>query len=240
MLMKISSQGNQLLQFNEPWKTIKEDEEQVKAVINMSLQIVAVLSVITHPFLPETSAKMRTMLKLKPIDSKGALDKLLFNLSEGEVVLKAKHKLGEAEHLFSRVDDELIEAQMNKLKAKEETTSSKVMIEAIKDSIQYDDFAKMDIRVARIKHAEKVAKADKLLKLELELGEESRTVVSGIAEHYKPEEIVGKYVSYLANLAPRKLRGIESQGMILLAEDGNGKLSFVTPEDELSTGSIIK
>lgn len=154
-------------------------------------------------------------------------------LGEGEALVKGGHKVNGPTHLFERIDDSVVEAETAKLSATEEVKSP------IKDEITYDDFVKMDIRTATILSAEKVKKADKLLKLQLQLGFEERTVVSGIAEHYSPEEVVGKKVALLANLAPRKIRGVESKGMILMAEDENGKLGFVSPPEHWQDGSNV-
>ncbi len=247
LLMDISTKGNQILQFNEPWKTIKEEPETVKVVMNLCLQYVAAIGVISRPFMPFTSDKIRVLLNQKPLNEKGELEKLLDKLAEGETILKKGHKIGEPVHLFTRIDDTVIKNQMDKLAATDTSTSlqpvsaeSASQAPDLKSEITYDDFAKLDIRTATIIHAEKIEKADKLLKLTLDLGFEQRTVVSGIAEHYAPETIIGKKVSLLANLAPRKMKGVESQGMILMAENGNGKLSFVSPDDDWDNGQMIK
>ncbi|MFZ1456044.1 MAG: methionine--tRNA ligase subunit beta, partial [Saprospiraceae bacterium] len=157
------------------------------------------------------------------------------------------HKIGEPLHLFTRIDDALIQQQIDKLNATDQSNQLPVQdntntapTQPMKSEITYEDFTKLDIRTATIVQAEKIEKADKLLKLTLDLGLEKRTVVSGIAEHYKPEEVVGKKVSLLANLAPRKMKGVESQGMILMAEDSNGKLSFISPDENWENGQIIK
>ena len=244
-LMKISSQGNQLLQFNEPWKKIKEEPETVKAVMNLGLQVVAALSVVIYPFLPFTSARMRSLLNLAEIKGDGELEALLVKLSEGENAIPTGHLIDKAVHLFSRIDDEVIATQKAKLgatKKKETPVVAPVVSKEMKEekaTIEYNDFVKMDIKVATITHAEAVPKTDKLLKLQLDVAGEERTVVSGIAQHYKPEDIIGKQVSLLANLAPRKLRGVVSQGMILMAEDSDGKLSFVAPDVAVASGSVI-
>jgi methionyl-tRNA synthetase len=239
VLMEISTKGNQILQFNEPWKQQKEMPEMVKPVMNICLQYVAAISIICRPFMPFTSDKMRALLQLPKIKETGELDDLLFRLSEGEPIVEAGHKISVPDHLFSRIDDGVIAAQIDKLKAndvKEASTEST----KLKDEITYDDFSKLDIRTATILEATKVEKADKLLQLTLDLGFEKRTVVSGIAQHYTPEEVVGKKVSLLANLAPRKIRGVMSQGMILMAEDDNGGLSFVSPGDDWPNGAEVK
>jgi len=226
-IMQISSAGNQILQLNEPWKMIKEDEDTVKVVMNLSLQYLTALSVIIRPFIPKASDRLRNLLNLPAIKEEGEILALLDDLAEGKHLIIAGHKVDKATHLFSRIDDEAITKQMEKLMS---NAPEALEIESnIKDTIQYDDFMKMDIRTATITSAKKVEKADKLLEINLDLGFEKRTVVSGIAQYYKPEEIIGQNVLLLANLAPRKIRGVESKGMILMAEDQEGKLSFVAP-----------
>ncbi len=243
-LMDISTKGNQILQFNEPWKNIKEQPELVKVVMNLCLQYVAALGVLCRPFMPFTSDKIRHLLNQKPIEEKGELEKMLNELAEGNCLLKKGHKIGTPQHLFTRIDDATIEKQIDKLHATSVTegasVASDIQIVPMKEEVNYDDFARMDIRTATIIHAEKVEKADKLLKLTLSLGSEQRTVLSGIAQHYSPEEIIGRQVCLLANLAPRTMRGIESQGMILMAENSEGKLSFVSPSSGWENGQCVK
>lgn len=243
-VMEISSLGNQLLQFNEPWKLQKTEPELVKIVMNLSVQYVAALSVIVRPFLPFLSDKLRKLLNLDLITESGELKTMLDALAEGEHLVPVGHKVGEPEHVFTRVDDDLIQKQVDKLQASKENTSAAadtINYAPIKEEISYDDFMKMDIRTATVLEAEKVKKADKLLKITLDVGFETRTVVSGIAQHYKPEDIIGQKVSYLVNLAPRKIRGVESAGMILMAEDSSGKLVFVQPsEPEFENGGGIR
>jgi len=247
-MMNISAKGNQLLQFNEPWKLIKEDPESVKAIMNLALQIVNVLSITMQPFLPFTSAKLRKILNLSPLNN-GALLELLDELALGDLPLETGHVINEAVHLFSKFDDDLIQKQIDKLKnsqkeiisvnvPKNKANNNKDTFSE-KNIINFDDFTKLDLRIGTIKTAEKVKKADKLLKLSIDLGKEVRTVASGIAEHYSPEEIIGKKVVLLANLESRKIRGIESQGMILMAEDKSGKLSFLNTDIEIENGSIV-
>jgi methionyl-tRNA synthetase len=173
------------------------------------------------------------------IEEKDEFLEMLNALCEGFVLLEAGHKIGEANHLFTRIDDDVIHKQMDKLKANDKKQEEKAETET-KTEIAFDDFTKLDIRTATITAAEAVKKADKLLKLEVDLGYEQRTVVSGIAEFFKPEEIVGKQVSLLTNLAPRKIRGVLSQGMILMSEDKNGKLAFVSPPENWPNGSTIR
>lgn len=242
VLMDISTKGNQILQFNEPWKKIKEEPESVKAVMNLCLQYIAALGILCRPFMPFTSDKIRVLLNQKPIEEKGELNKMLDLMCEGGVILKKGHLIGQPVHLFSRIDDDTIQQQINKLAASSHTEETPAENNApmLKPEISYEDFQKMDIRTATVVAAERIEKADKLLKLTLDLGFERRTVVSGIAEHYTPENVVGRKVSLLANLAPRKMRGVESQGMILMAENGDGRLSFVSPEEGWQDGQVIK
>lgn len=240
-IMELSSMGNSILQYNEPWKTINDDPESVKVVINFSLQVVAALSVVVRPFLPFTSDKMRTMLNMEPIKESGELVRMLDDLAEGLPLLAAGHYVEKPEHLFTRIDDKVIQEQVDMLNQPETTlTENEFSGEPVKENIDYDLFSKMDIRTGTILKAGYVPKADKLLELEVDLGFEKRTIVSGIAQHYKPEEIVGKAVLVLANLSPRKLRGIVSNGMILTAEDAEGNLVFVQPATAVSPGSTVK
>ncbi|MBP7184199.1 MAG: methionine--tRNA ligase [Saprospiraceae bacterium] len=246
-IMEISSRGNLLLQANEPWKRIKDEPEMVASLLNVCLQIVTAISVISAPFLPFTSDKLRKMLNLPALSENDALLKILDNLSEGIPIIEVGHLLNEPSHLFNRIPDEVIDQQIEKLKQQsllleQSTVSSdeENTFDPLKEEILYDDFSKMDIRTGKIVAAEKVPKADKLLKLEVDLGFEVRTIVSGIAEHFLPEEIIGKQVLVLANLAPRKLRGIESKGMILMAENKAGKLAFVSPTETWENGRVVK
>jgi methionyl-tRNA synthetase len=240
-LMGISSTGNQLLQFNEPWSLQKDDPETVKVVMNLGMQYVAALSYAMYPFLPFTAQKLRKMLNLPEILNEGGWEEMMMQLAENELVIPVGHKVNIGEHLFTRLDPETIDAQITKLNKPPESGKDAAADAPakIKSEIQYDEFAKLDIRTARILQAERVKNADKLLKLELDLGFEKRTVVSGIAQHYEPEKIVGRDVLILVNLAPRKIRGVESKGMILMAEDKAGKLCFVAPESEWEVGASV-
>jgi len=240
ILMEISSAGNALLQFNEPWKTVKEEPEMVKVVMNLSLQIVAALSVAIRPFLPFSANRLRKMLNLMPLEDQGELLATLNELVEGNPVLPAGHAIGQADHLFSRITDEVIQQQIDKLEKAHagDSVAAPVTVPTdqqspnympLKDVIQFDDFAKMDIRTGQILTAEKVEKSKKLLRLQVDLGMEQRTILSGIAEHFQPEQVIGQQVIVLTNLAPRMMMGTESQGMILMAEDAEGRLSFVSP-----------
>lgn len=243
-VMGLSSKGNQILQFNEPWKTVAENPEKVKVVMNLVLQYTAALRVVCQPFMPFTSDKITELMQLPPLKGKGDLVKMLDGLSEGKPIIKAGHVIGQPNHLFTRIDDALMEYQINKLKSKQPVETPNASEPStkpnLKDSIQFDDFQKLDLRIATITEAESVPKADKLLKLSLDLGFEKRTVVSGIAQHYRPDDIIGKQVILVANLAPRTMRGIESQGMILMAENGHGQLCFVSPENTWDNGFPVK
>ena len=228
--MNLARLGNKYLAETEPWKLIKTDENRVKTILNISLQISASLSIILEPFLPFTAEKIRKILNIEKIswDQLGEHD-----------LLQAGHQIGKAELLFAKIEDKEIEYQINKLLATKEQNKEENH-PPVKDEVTFDDFQKMDIRSGIILEAEKVAKTKKLLKLKVDTGVDQRTVVSGIAEYFKPEEIIGKQVSLLLNLAPRKIRGIESQGMILMAEDKDGKLYFVAPQENIKPGALIK
>jgi methionyl-tRNA synthetase len=228
VLMLVARDANKFLTAREPWKTIKVNEDESKAVLNMCTQIVANLGILTQPFMPGASSKIFKMLNMDvPVwDAIGSLD-----------IIKSGHQLNENELLFEKVDEDFIAIQKEKLQKTKVEKSSKYM--PVKEEIQFEDFAKIDLRVGTIIEAKKVEKADRLLELLVDLGFEQRTIISGIAEHYKPEDIVGKQVQVLVNLAPRKMRGIESQGMILFAEDLEGKLHFVSPQDNLDNGSGV-
>ncbi|MBK8843492.1 MAG: methionine--tRNA ligase [Saprospiraceae bacterium] len=245
-MMNISTVGNQILQFNEPWKIVETDPHKVKAIMNCCIQIIAALSVAVRPFMPFTSDRMRTMLNLPPIEEKGELLKVLDRLAEGEYLVKPGHLIGQPEHLFSRIPDEVIQAQIAKLKENDVTApaadskNGKAAPAAIDGSIQYEDFEKVSIVTGKILEAIKVEKTDKLLKLLVDIGTEQRTIVSGIAEHFEPSSLVGKDVLVVKNLAPRKLKGIESKGMLLTAEDADGKLGIVAPPAGWPLGSKVK
>jgi methionyl-tRNA synthetase len=239
-IMEISSKGNQLLQANEPWKIQKEDPETVKNVMNIALQYVAALSHIIKPFLPFTSDKIQDLLNLPHLKEHGELLNVMNLLAEGEVVLEAGHKINKSNHLFSRIEDDKIEEQVQKLKDTEKVEASTSESNG-QDllPISFEDFTKLDIRIGTIVSAEKVKKANKLLCLQVDIKDDQRTVVSGIAEHYDPAHIIGQQVILLTNLAPRKIKGIESQGMILMAEDGNGSLKFIQPSEAITNGARV-
>ena len=238
-LMNVARLGNKYLADEEPWKMIKTDPERVKTQMYVALQIAAALQVLCEPFLPFTANKLNKMLGLEGEDITWK------TVSESSELLKPNHKIGEAEILFPQIEDEQIQKQIEKLEATktanmEEIASSIAVTEPQKNTIQYDDFAAMDLRVGTIIEAEKIPKANKLLILKIDTGIDVRTIVSGIAESFSPEEIIGKQVTVLVNLAPRNLRGVESQGMILMTNLPNGKLVFVNPDVEgVANGETI-
>jgi len=230
--MDLARLGNKYLADEEPWKVYKTDVERVKTILNVCLQISANLTICLEPFLPFSMEKLRGFLNFEKQDW-GKLGRVDL-ISDG-------HKLNKPELLFEKIEDSVVEAQLQKLM---DTKKANEMAEAkakpAKESIDFDDFGKMDIRVGTVLEAEKVAKTKKLLKLKIDTGIDKRTVVSGIAEYYGPEDLIGKQVSILINLKPKKLRGIESQGMILCAENADGSLSIVEPDQKVRNGSEVK
>ncbi len=233
-LMNLARLGNKYLADNEPWILIKTDEKRVQTIMNLSLQISANLSVLMEPFLPFTSAKLGNMLNLNA--------GFKWNDATRTDLLLAGHQISTAALLFEKVEDETIVAQVQKLaNSKMMNEVENTAIDPAKPETSFDDFSKMDIRIGTIIEAEKVPKTDKLLKLLIDTGIDKRTVVSGIAGSYKPEDIIGQQVSILVNLAPRKIKGIESQGMILMAENSKGELSFVAPtRADMENGGAVK
>ncbi|MEL7119590.1 MAG: methionine--tRNA ligase [Bacteroidota bacterium] len=245
--MELATYGNIFLQEVSPWIIFKTepDSSKIKECMLACLQIVNLLSVVCEPFIPFTSPRIRALLNLPAVQS-GELKVIYNKLLQGEVIIEAGHKINEPSLLFAKIHDrkdnsrlKIIEKQKEKLAAILEA-EKKSERPAIKENIQFDDFTKLDLRTGTILEAEKVAKAKKLLKLKVDIGVEQRTVVSGIAEYFKPEEIVGKQIILVANLAPKKLRGIESQGMILMAEDENGALGFVGAKEGWGNGFVVK
>ncbi len=234
-LMNLARLGNKYLADNEPWKLINTDAKRVQTIMNIALQISANLTILMEPFLPFTSKKLSTMLNLNA--------GLKWNDATRTDLLLAEHQINTAGLLFEKVEDEQINFQIQKLEnsKKMNEEENKSSIENSKTEITFDDFSKMDIRVGTILEAERVPKTDKLLKLLIDTGIDKRTVVSGIAKFYNPEEIIGKQVSILVNLAPRMLKGIESRGMILCSENEKGELSFVAPvKSDVNNGATIK
>ena len=239
-LMNMARLGNKYLADEEPWKLIKTDPERVKTVMYVALQIATALAVASEPFLPFTSEKLNRMLQLGAI----SWENLKTNATE---LLKAGHRIGTAELLFEKIEDAAIEKQLQRLEntklanKQEAQANTEVTVAPQKELISYDDFAKMDIRIGTILEAEKMPKADKLLILKVDTGIDQRTIVSGIAQSFAPEEIIGKKVTVLVNLAPRKLRGVESQGMILMVENSEGKYTFINPDAEgIANGTEVK
>ena len=223
-VMNLARLGNKYLADQEPWKLIKTDPERVEAIMFTALQISAGLSILSEPLLPFTAQKMMDMLQLKATWE---------DVISGEPLLVPGHLLQKSQLLFEKIEEEAIEKQLQKLKnnLSHENQKNKVE-EAPKEMISFDDFTKMDLKTGTILEAEKMTKTKKLLVLKVDLGHEQRNIVSGIAESYQPEEVVGKKVTVLTNLQPRAIRGVESQGMLLMAEDQDGRLIFISPEDD--------
>ncbi|HON71512.1 MAG: methionine--tRNA ligase [Tenuifilum sp.] len=230
--MNLARLGNKYLADTEPWKVYKTNPQRVATILNISMQITANLGVLLEPFLPFTAEKIRAMVNLNGKD---------WNLAGGDNLLLPGHQLNEPSLLFDKIEDDVIERQLEKLrKAKEANERANIKVTPLKDSVTYDEFSKMDIRIAKVLEAERVPKTQKLLKLKIDTGVDTRTIVSGIAEFFTPEQMVGKQVVVLANLEPRTIRGIESHGMILMAEDVDGRLQLVIPADSVSNGSTVK
>lgn len=234
-LMNLARLGNKYLADEEPWKVIKEDAARVQTQMYVALQIATALSVLSEPFLPFTAAKLKNMLGI----SEGTLSWNDITLKEN--LLPAGSQIGQAELLFAKIEDEEIQKQVERLEAtKTANIAENKKAEPQKDLITYEDFSKMDIRTGTIIEAEKMPKANKLLVLKVDTGIDVRTIVSGIAESFTPEEVVGKRVTVLVNLAPRNLRGVESQGMILMTQNPEGKLVFINPDtDGVGNGEVI-
>ncbi|SEM07006.1 methionyl-tRNA synthetase [Aquimarina amphilecti] len=236
-LLNVSRLGNKYLADEEPWKLIKTDPERVKTIMYVGLQIAAALAALSEPFLPFTSEKLKNILAINSDELKTNWN----DISTKEVLLPANHKIEKGELLFSKIEDADIQKQLDKLEAtKKANEAENKTIEPQKDTATFEDFTKMDLRVGTIMSAEKMPKAKKLLVLKVDTGINTRTIVSGIAEHFKPEDLIGKKVTVLVNLAPRKLRGVESEGMILMTETPTGKLVFLNPdEDDVNPGAMI-
>lgn len=237
-LMNVARLGNKYLADEEPWKMIKTNPERVQTQMYIALQIGAALQVLCEPFLPFTSEKLKRILN---ITSHEASQNQWNTISNGTEIIGTNHQIGQAEILFAQIEDTEIQQQLDKLEAtktanKMENTSA----QPAKETIAFEDFAKTDLRIGTILEAEKMPKANKLLVLKVDTGIDVRTIVSGIAEHFTPEKLIGKRVTVLVNLAPRALRGVESQGMLLLTNDATGKLVFVNPDAEgVANGAII-
>jgi methionyl-tRNA synthetase len=229
--MGIARTGNKYLADQEPWKVIKTDEERVKTILYVATQVCGLLAQAGEPFLPFSSEKLRGYL---------GLELLKWEDIKTYDFVKSGSPLEKGEILFQKIEDVEVDKQLEKLKPEPELEEENTKVSPLKDEIGFEDFMKMDIRTGTILEAEAVPKTDKLLKLLVDIGVEKRTIVSGIAQDFKPEEIIGKQVSVLANLAPKKLRGVESKGMILMAEDSDGKLTFAAPTDTIENGSIVR
>ena len=228
--MNLARLGNKYLADQEPWKLIKTDPERVKTILYLANMLTTQLALTGRPFLPATSERLATMLNID-------LSNVAWDSRLTEVLLEG-HQIDTPEILFTKIEDSLVEEERAKLTQQNTTETSK--FPPMKEAISFDEFTKLDMRLATIKHAEKVEKADKLLKLTVLTGIDERTIVSGIAEHYTPEEIIGKTILVLLNLEPRKIRGIESQGMVLMAEDEAGTLSFLAPEKAFEAGPTVR
>ncbi|WP_222983018.1 methionine--tRNA ligase [Flagellimonas meishanensis] len=230
-LMNLARLGNKYLADEEPWKLIKTDEERVKTVMYVALQIATGLAVLSEPFLPFTSVKLKNMLNVRSTGMEKAIG--WDDISSKDTLLPPGHQINPSELLFRKIEDSEIQQQLDKLEATKKTNS--LMGKEVtpqKETITFDDFTKLDMRVGTIVEAEKMPKTNKLLVLKVDTGLDIRTIVSGIAESFDPKEIVGKKVTVLVNLSPRKLRGVESEGMILMTENAEGKLVFVNPDEE--------
>ena len=255
-LMNLARLGNKYLADEEPWKVIKEDAERVQTIMFVALQIAAGLAVLSEPFLPFTSEKLKGILRLNEEGNDEVISKEIAtahkngphsnslqwtDVSTKETLLPAGHEIGKAELLYRKIEDKEIQLQLDKLEAtKKANENENKTLMPQKDTITFDDFSKLDMRVGTIVEAEKMAKTKKLLVLKVDTGLDTRTIVSGIAESFTPEEIVGKRVTVLVNLAPRALRGVDSEGMILMTENSDGKLVFVNPdEDGVGNGLTI-
>jgi len=231
-MMNLARLGNKYLTDSEPWKVFKTDEARVRTILNISLQICANLSILSKPFLPFSAEKLANMLNIEGCEWKDA---------GNTEILKDGQQLNKPDYLFERIDDKIIEAQVQKLlDTKKENEEEESKIPPARENVVYEDFAKLDIRVATVLEAEKVPKTDKLLKLKIDTGFDQRTVISGIANAYKAEDLIGKKICMIVNLAPRKIRGVESMGMILSAENSDGELSLIKPMDDFHNGSEIK
>jgi methionyl-tRNA synthetase len=235
--MNLARLGNKYLTDTEPWKVAKTDMDRVATILNVSLQICASLSIALEPFMPHSTLKLSQMLNIEQLK----WDKL-----GSDAILSVGHKLNEAKLLFDKIEDDVIAAQIAKLEAtkaaNEKSTAVNISspeVEPQKEECSIEDFMKMDIRTATVLEAERVPKTDKLLKLTIDTGIDVRTIVSGIAEYYTPEVMIGKQICILANLTPRKIKGIESKGMILMAKEKNGKMRIVSPEEVVANGSVI-
>lgn len=234
-MMNLARLGNKYLADEEPWKKFKTDPERVKTIMYVAAQITAALAIVSEPFLPFSSKKLKDYLQFEALGPLGWDD-----VSEKEALIPSGHEIIRGAILFPQIDDKTIEAQLQKLKdTKIANEQANKTVEPQKETIEFEDFTKLDIRVGTILEAQKVPKAKKLLQLKVDVGIDVRTIVSGIAQSFSPEEIIGQQVTVLTNLAPRKILGVESQGMILMTDTPDGKLAFVEPEREVNNGQQI-
>jgi len=230
LAMDLARLGNKYLADTEPWKVIKTDPERVKTIMYIALQITAALSLLLQPFLPFSMEKLRKFI---------GFSETAWDVLERAELLQPGHRINQPDLLFEKIEDEAIDQQLEKLKKTKEAGQKEMYITPQKPEITFDDFTKMDIRTATILEAEKVPKTKKLIKMVVDTGIDIRTIVSGIAGHYEPENLPGKKVCVLANLAPRNIKGIESQGMILLSENSDGQLIFIEPGNEAHNGAEV-
>ena len=231
--MNIARIGNKYLADTEPWKVVKSDPKRVETILHIALQITANTAIAIEPFMPFSAAKILRML---------AVEKFGWERLGASDLVPAGHTIGEPELLFEKIEDDVIQRQLDKLaaiKAANLAAEASQQIEAQKETVSFDDFQKMDIRVATVLAAEKIAKTKKLLKLTVDTGIDRREIVSGIADRFAPEELVGRRVLVLVNLAPREMKGILSNGMILMAEDATGALRLLQPDGDVANGAIV-
>ena len=224
-VMDVARLGNKYLTDTEPWKIFEENPERVKGIIHNSVQIVANISILCEPFIPFTSKKIKELLNISDINWSNA----------SSSIVNAGHEISGKAHIFSKIEDKAIEDQIKKLKLNDE--NDKIMPQ--KNIIEFDDFTKVDLRVGTVIEAENIPKSDKLLKLKVDTGLDQRTILSGISKYYSPDEIINKKVMVLINLKPRKMMGFESEGMLLLADDGDGNLSLMQPDSDISDGAVV-
>ncbi len=230
--MDMGRLGNKYLADTEPWSLYEKDPDRVATILNISLQITASLSIIIEPFMPFTAENLRKFLNI---------DKLNWELAGTSDILNPGHEVNKPKHLFQKIEDKVVEQQVEKLKeAQRKIEQEEKGIEPAKEDISFEDFTKLDIRIGTVLEAEKVPKTKKLLKLKVDTGLDEREVVSGIAEYFNPEDIKGNQVSIVVNLAPKKIKGIQSHGMILMAENADGKLVFISPDEAMENGSMVK
>ena len=234
--MELARLGNKYLADEEPWKHYKTNPERTQNIMFVALQISTALAVLSEPFLPHTAQKLSNILNFKTLGIKLNWK----NLPKYEVLLPVGHQINKADLLFTKIDDQQIEEQLQKLKqSKEDNEETEMELTPQKEQITFEDFSKLDIRTGTIMEAEKMPKTKKLMVLKVDIGIEQRTIVSGIAEFFKAEDIIGKQVSVVINLKPIKLRGTLSEGMILMTENQAGELIFVQPDSESPNGAVI-